>query len=1066
MQSIQALSNSNLDVSSLKKIISEISSSLNLYISELDYQKNQITFLLDLLVKNKMITEEEKEDYINSLKLRYSPENKDINSSIFSLIQNLTAEQKKAIKYNSNFKGFFGSLAKLEEEFPATNSNHGWRAIVAENTDDFYRKGALMEYVFSIDHSAWQPSNEKTVLRNYFDRIESLIPGREKGVPLNGDIISYVGNEYKWKSFTKTELDLASKELLDFLISSVFSLTVSNGRVSVPTLEELQTAKGNTLKTVKGMSKEDILENYKDSWFVSRSSISDIINQIHNDYMKVVEVDFTDGTASNGIKRPFLKRISSSKKTLIVNGVEKSIFVEDYDENDKPINKNINNFVLDDILNTMNKDFSREHEVLIETAAGSSQNRIKEVLPSGAEVSVELDKKIPKNVSSEQLNKVIKQINDDYFNVIPSLGTETYNSFLTSFVNSYVSDSNERASILTRLSKAGNISKVYTSPAVNVKNQRITVDTINGLISDLRDLIGKVDIARDEVFERNNSYNGVKTFKDNVILEKLLNVFGLVTLNGGLNVVGPTNFNGNVSFTGGRILFNEISSLVNVQSPVMVIRDSTIELNRPTVEEGVQPPPEFARWIEQANNGHGGVKVFRGTDLDLKAYWSGYSEYRKTLVAGYISKNVDGTDNETQEEIMNLKRLAIVEDSVVNGKVVSWNEVNQSLETKENVDLNIQGAIYKNFLVTSAEKISGGLTPGIFVSIVNGKFVKADLTSVEKADVLGYVSEIVASGSDFIIKVILNGVIPLNHNFAHGSTIYLQPDGTISDGYSYDTNVHYLVKTLGKFFSGNLVNIRVDKTESYKTIEIINSNETSAENFNSTIENLTVLPSKFTQGVPLSITDGNYSVYSYAVHKEKLLGFAKDYLTNQSELLTSGDKMFFANALSYPIGTVLYLKDDNTISNTKTKIQVGTLVSQNQILLNIYVEPDVVYSEIISNLDAGETIEPVRKTEVTMTANSCCEISIDNFEPTEFLVVETSTLSFNSMYVIKSNDLMNVSDIKFSKSLGIFYLVNNGSAVKLYYRALVGQKMIVKDNLTITNGVAVPTSGIIASITK
>ncbi len=134
LQSIQALSNSNLDVSSLKKIISEISSSLNLYISELDYQKNQITFLLDLLVKNKMITEEEKEDYINSLKLRYSPENKDINSSIFSLIQNLTAEQKKAIKYNSNFKGFFGSLSRLEEEFPATDERDEILTFIQEST--------------------------------------------------------------------------------------------------------------------------------------------------------------------------------------------------------------------------------------------------------------------------------------------------------------------------------------------------------------------------------------------------------------------------------------------------------------------------------------------------------------------------------------------------------------------------------------------------------------------------------------------------------------------------------------------------------------------------------------------------------------------------------------------------------------------------------------------------------------------------------------------------------------------------------------------------------------------
>lgn len=279
----------------------------------------------------------------------------------------------------------------------------------------------------------------------------------------------------------------------------------------------------------------------------------------------------------------------------------------------------------------------------------------------------------------------------------------------------------------------------------------------------------------------------------------------------------------------------------------------------------------------------------------------------------------------------------------------------------------------------------------------------------------------------------------------------MQPDGSVSDNYSYADDTTYFVKTVGKAIGNNLILIKIDKTENYKSFAIDNMSETNDEDYNAELNNTVILPTKYTRLTPLNLSsEGGYSVYSYSVHKEKLIGFAED-LGSSSILLSNKDKIYYANSLLYPVGTTLYLNTSNQITSTITKVKIGKLVSQNQILLEIYVEPDVVPTDVLSS----PSIQPEivnSKTVISLVPNDICEINFSEHSVYELTALNTSDLSFNSMYLVLGEDSMSISDIHFGCVLGVFYLDYTGVEHKIKYKALSTQKLTINDSVAFNIG--------------
>lgn len=1043
----------NLDVDALKAITKEIVSFINETQTESDFLSKQLTFVFDLLVNLEIITEEQKTNYIEDLRLNYNSENESINALIITSSRDLTEDQKEAIKRNSLFKGIFTSLAALEEKYPPTRAGHNWRAIVSpENHEDVFRRGELQEYLFTVDRMAWIPVNDPTYFRNYQERIDPAIPGREKGLPLNLDLAAFVKEEYKWKTFTREELDLASEEILEFLISSLLETQDNLGRIKPISKVDAETNRLNRLKKETSWYKEFM----KDTWLVSHQTFSDIIFQINNDYSKKIKILLDDGSSTNGMKRPQLIRLSSSKATKEINGISTEVYEEDYDENGL-VNKNIDNPTVESLLKIVNDDFSREHLVPIETSSGEWKTRIKNVAPDASETTIEEDPLVPKNINATELNKIIKQVNDDYFNVTPEIPTETYNSFLSSFVNSYVADSSLRTQIIARLSKSGNIVKAYTNGPIETKNKRVTFDVLNTIIADVKDCLLRIAVNRDEVFERDNIFNGNKTFNGTTVFNGLSNTFEHdVFLKGPVDVSANVVFRKNVSFLGDEVFFANINKLLNVQTPTVIYKDPVVEINRPTVAEGEEIPVAFQNWIEQVNNGYAGYKVFRGLGTTFTPYFYGYCENRKTLVAGMLPKDSNGVDIETEEEITKLKRIPLINDNLnasMEGRSVLWKNDTQSFEATTDLLADLEGCYFHKFVMSNDNVTTNGIVAGKFVTLIGGNLFLSNLSTHLKADSIGYVRKIspIENSTNSSIEVVLGGVTPFNNNFVTGSTLYMQPDGSVSDNYSYADDTTYFVKTVGKAIWNNLILIKIDKTENYKSFAIDNMSETDDDDYNAELNNTVILPTKYTRLTPLNLSSGGgYSVYSYSVHKEKLIGFAED-LGSSSILLSNKDKIYYANSLLYPVGTTLYLNTSNQITSTITKVKIGKLVSQNQILLEIYVEPDIVPTDVLSS----PSIQPEivnSKTVISLSPNDICEINFSEHAVYELTALNTSDLSFNSMYLVLGEDSMSINDIHFGGVLGVFYLDYTGTEHKIKYKALSTQKLTINDNVTFNIG--------------
>jgi hypothetical protein len=216
-------------------------------------------------------------------------------------------------------------------------------------------------------------------------------------------------------------------------------------------------------------------------------------------------------------------------------------------------------------------------------------------------------------------------------------------------------------------------------------------------------------------------FSGPKnTFNNGVYLDRELDVLGKVV------------FRNNVSFLGDEVFFANVNKLLNVQTPTVVYKDPVIELNRPTVVEGEEIPVAFQTWIDQVNNGYSGHKVFRGLDVSYKSFFYGYSEDRKALVAGYLPKDAQGNDVETEEEIKNFRRIPWINDNLnssAEGRAALWKNDTQSFEATTDLWADLEGCYFHKFVMSNANIATNLITVGTFVTLIAGSLFVSDLDS-------------------------------------------------------------------------------------------------------------------------------------------------------------------------------------------------------------------------------------------------------------------------------------------------------------------------------------------------
>ena len=224
-----------------------------------------------------------------------------------------------------NFAGRFNSYEDLKLSFPSSDVN--LVALVSSNNYHFKL------FFYDVDINDWYCPLSNSI--PFAFRNEPRITGREQGVPLNGDILSYDFFSKIFKPFTKSELDLASDSLLKFFINNPLNYSVKSGRI---VLDEL---------TPSDLQSRNELGIKNDSHLVSFSFIDALLYQINKDYSRKISIDYD----SKG--RPYVVRENLDK--VIKNDVE--VYTSDYD-NDSLINFNIDRPTFEKFIERINKDYS------------------------------------------------------------------------------------------------------------------------------------------------------------------------------------------------------------------------------------------------------------------------------------------------------------------------------------------------------------------------------------------------------------------------------------------------------------------------------------------------------------------------------------------------------------------------------------------------------------------------------------------------------------------------------------------------------------------------------------
>ena len=1011
-----------LDPSALKMILKEHLNETAEVFGNIDYLKKIFNFSLDLLVKKSIISSEEKDHYIKNLEILYSGTDEKLNDSILEGKGSYTAEEKAIMIDASSYKGKFETYESLVLKYPPHKSKHGWSALVWPNPEKVEARQVtyVKPYTFDINEGGWILCQDKTLMPNFQERVDTEIDGRGTGSPLEGDFFVYRKDKERVMPYTRDELDLASSALLHYHVASLISTKTVKDRLVLKTKVDVEDERRQRLGN-ENLYYRQLSEN---SYNMTYEEMENIVRQINEDYDQKVEVIYQPDT--NGINRPKLFRISESK-----NG--EGNFVEDYDEYGL-VRKNMDNFTVDELIKLINKDFNRKMDV------SYFDERILEILGETTETTIDKDILVPRSISKKEINKIIKQINDDYLNAIASINKQAYNTVKDNYVNLLTCTADEKTSIKSRLQKAANINvfdtyKAGTDYLENTKRKRIEMPVLNEIFNKINELELEIDVNRDEIFERVNRFNADKTFTDNITIEKTLSVFLDAVFNKNVQIDGDLTVKKRLIVEGDEIYFSKLEAITKVNSVNVVYKDKVLELNKPAEAIG-DSSVTYNDWSKKLGNGFVGTSAYRGNNVN--PYIFGFEEARGCFVGGY-------SPSESEVDVRaNTFKFAYRDDVLADKKPVRYNITTDRLETTDEVNADLNGSIYKEYIV-DATKIDA--TVGVFTPVrmdTTGKFVKAKSDTLENANMLGIVRKIETQpNSKKLIQVALFGNVQMNISGANVSdVVFLDDAGNLVKAINKNNTESYIIKEVGKVLDSGILFLNPQVAVNYMPLQYRSPEENANYSTEKILIGSYINDATYAYMKPVGIYSNAYEVYAIAKHSiNGLAGFMVKNQTGDKILADNGTIVDISSV--FPFATTLnddiYLTASNTLSIEPSSIKVGNIVGVNLMRINIVPERIITPEEnepVIINASVNQKQD--------LAPGQYYRIVMENDSVDELTLMENGA-DFNKFYVINNTGKAYLRDIFISKSMGTFYLTNDES---LYYKPTIAQKSISKNKLT------------------
>lgn len=901
-----------IDISNLKMILKEILVDISENEEDNNNLETDISVILELLFKKGFL---QKDEYSGAKdRIKTLIEGKTMSNALDGEISD---EVKKEIINKSKFKGFFKTYEDMLNKLPVDKAKHGDFALVKDfdaGREDINR---VDEYIYDLLTEKWMLATDKTVLRNFRPRVED--GERETGEPLAMDILSYNKKISRWLSLSYKEADICRESVVVDHKKDVVLLAKDDKKTN----KNFNKNDGRimTIPNEEVVGKETPAHlNYNET--------DKIIKQINEDYFKHITIE--EVTDEIGVKR------------IAVTGIA-------VDEYGNEINKNITDKVVKNILNNIYENLNTSFDIKID-------ENTKRIIPLDLGKSEE---QIKRTVRTFDVDKIINRINEDYYNSFKDEDfkdtpyEEVLNRLLTG-IGSIVPQG-ENAGVLERLSKTNEgkmFKELFKTYDEFSSNKNISVETMQSVIGLLNKMYIYLDILRDEIFERDNKYNGNKKFNGNISIEKfdsLFNVYSKLiefknpfgkTINNNKDVIhsnelgttenknvkiissndiGETenkhvkidlsNENGVLNVGGKIINITNKDGELNINSTSRFFNDVVFSGNLHILESSkiFQVSSEVATYkdpiivLNEGEKGNGvsyrasGISIDRGIGDN---YFIGFDEVRKEPVSGFIK-------DESSESISKLGTLLQKDENenLVNGKPFVWDSEKNKSVTTDNVDVDITGCV--NYRVKNNK-----FNLLDVITINNGKLRLASCETTVQSNVIG----IVCKKDEENIYIATSGIIPLHLKGAkNGAVLYLQEDGKLGTD-----NTKLISKEIGtQTENGIVICIKqaVETSTTYTSYQT-GSNLTKFDAVNMNEKGILVKAS------------------SEHIENSEVFGIVSKVTENSIKVVTSG--FIEGVLLNCPIGSTLFLQHKGSIStNKKNNIEKAVAIKVNY---GVYVD--------------------------------------------------------------------------------------------------------------------------------
>lgn len=757
---------SKIELSNLKLVLKEMLKDIRAEEEATNSFKVDISTIIAILENKGIITKDEYESLKDKIDSIIDEMNK-----IEDAIENgdYSDEAKEEIIKNSSFKGFFPTYEDLLNEIPINKAKHGDYAFVKNFEADTYDINNIILYTFDITYEKWMLSSDLTELRNVYIRDDN---GRD-GKPLDRDILLYDFVLKRWLNKSFDEADINRKSVFDDHFKDKIELIKDDKNLTQIYYKD----NGRLIIDINNADKPNFHPMH-----IDRNQFNKLLKQIDEDYFTTLHI----GTETDDL------------------GVERLIITEeDDDEYGNPIQRNVTNKVIRDIINHFYNKLFDTFDIKVDPVT----KRILEIK------NEEPLKYVPKGINTFNVDKIIKAIDKDYNNSfkIEDINKDSYTKFLNKVLEEYNDldiKEEEKANIINRLVVLYGKKQLWDY-FINIpefeKNKNVTPEFFNELIDVINYLYISKDLIRDEIKERDITINGnriytnsasytnsestidvnsksirfnnknsefnIKSKKINIENENsniniksnnidisnknsLLNIesknIEIKNQNGLLNVNSKTTFNNDVTING-NLFISDDSNITNVGSENTVVKDNTIILNDGELNNVV-------------TKGSAGLRIDRGTGND---YFIGYDEARKYPVAGFIT-------DESRDSISKTNKVGLLSNNEFDSKKpIVYNTNSNLLENSNHINTDFTGA---NNIIINIENNNFKLFD--VVRFENDILVLCNHKNIENAEAIGVVTNIQSNN----ITVTLSGIIKnlFVPNVSINEVLYLGKTGELT----------------------------------------------------------------------------------------------------------------------------------------------------------------------------------------------------------------------------------------------------------------------------------------------